>query len=95
MKKIDTVTFTATLQREGSRGASDLGTYESTMDLYMAEDGYRGCIEWDIPDLEITEEIGLWLEHKVLVDYDGVGSLPTQAIELIRKNGYVVPKEME
>lgn len=102
MLKIDEITFTTELVSEGSWGSRDLGKHESTMVLYL--DGSRGLIEWDVPTLETTEEIGLTFEYDsedpksvklVLTDYDGIFSLPMEAIELMRKNGLVVPKEFE
>lgn len=100
MNKIDTHTFTAALRSEGSWGASALGTHESSMDLWLDEDRTKGFIEWDIPALETTEEIGLWFEkgragRMYLTDYDGVMSLPKEAIALLRKNGIQVGREYE
>ena len=102
-EKIAEVTFSADLVSEGSWGASGLGKHESTMTLYA--DGLRGYIEWDIPSLDTSEGIGLTFERQidaenmvndlVLVDYDGVHSLPAQAVELLRNNGYVVPEDFE
>jgi hypothetical protein len=90
MIQIDEMTFTARLHLEGSWGARQLGKHESTMTLYMQEDDKRGFIEWDIPALDDVEEIGLWFQDGELVDYDGVASLPREAVELIRRNDYVV-----
>lgn len=61
------------------------------MDLYFENDN-TGFIEWDIPSLDRTENIGLWFEidqdgKRTLSDYDGVFSLPSEAIELLRKHG--------
>jgi hypothetical protein len=52
-------------------------------------------IEWDIPTLDEVEHIGLSFEHKTLVDYDGVMSLPAPAIAFLREQGFIVPKEFE
>ncbi len=88
-------TFTAQLISEGSWGARDIGNHESTMSFFLTSDGY-GFIEWDIPDIETTEQIGLWFENgNVLTDYDGVFSLPKEAIELLRSNGFVVGEDFE
>lgn len=78
---------------EGSWGARDIGEYASTMTLYAGEGTY--FIEWDIPGLGRCESIGLTFEHKRLVDYDGVMSLPREAISLLRNAGFVVPREFE
>lgn len=95
MQLIDTLTFTSPINREYSNVAQQrtLGVYKSTMDLYAAEDKMRCFIEWDIPDLEETYEIGLWCEGGILVDYDGLFQLPIQAVTLLRRNGVTVPQE--
>ncbi len=38
-------------------------------------------------------EIGLFFEGKMLVDYDGVFSLPREVSEVLSEAGYVVPQE--
>jgi hypothetical protein len=71
------------------------------MELFLdTEDDARlslaAIIEWDIPGLECTETIGLWFAvDNTLIDYDGVSSLPIEAIEFLRAQGYIVPKEFE
>lgn len=100
MKKIDTMTFTAALVLEGSWGGRGLGQHESTMDLWLEPDRTRGFIEWDIPSLSDVENIGLWFEKGrggriYLTDYDGVGSLPKEAIALLRRNGIQVGEDFE
>lgn len=69
------------------------------MELHFENDN-TGFIEWDIPSLERTEYIGLWFEidqdgKRTLSDYDGVFALPSEAIELIRKNGVEVDVDFE
>lgn len=100
MNKIDSHTFTAALVSAGSWGSTSMGTHESTMDLWMEPDRTKGFIEWDIPALDTTEDIGLWFEkgrggRMYLTDFDGVGSLPKEAIALLRKNGVQVPSDFE
>lgn len=98
--KIAEKKFTASLYREGSWGARDIpGEHECTMTLYQAE-RVRYSIEWDIPSLEETEDIGLWFEVNAdgkleLVDYDGIMSLPEQAIELLEEQGFVVGEDFK
>lgn len=96
-KPIASVTFTADLVSEGSWGERDLGEHESTMDLHLST--MQAFIEWDVPDLETTENIGLTFEWKggawVLLDYDGVHSLPKEAVDLIQAQGFVVPEDFE
>ena len=99
MKLVATNTFTTELITHGSWGSRDLGQHESTMELHISDDKVRGFIAWEIPTLEESEEIGLWLEEKYnflsLIDYDGTMSLPKEAIELLRANGVVVDKIFE
>ena len=63
------------------------------MELY--DDNGRYFIEWDIPGMETTEYIGIEREDMVLTGYDGVFEIPVEAIELLRENGFTVPKEFE
>ena len=48
------------------------GNFENEMEIYLDAKGIPSMIEWNVYDLEITEEIGLWFEGKTLIDYDGV-----------------------
>ena len=43
-------TFTCPMIMEGSWGERDIGTHESTMELYFNYDA-TGFIEWDIEDV--------------------------------------------
>jgi len=79
---------------ESSFGVRELGKHASVMRLYAFDDGHY-MIEWDIPTLDEVEHIGLWFRHKTLTDYDGVFSLPREAIAFLRKQGFRVPKEFE
>lgn len=86
--------FTSEMVLEGSWGSRKLGRYASTMELTIYDD-HVGCIEWDIPELETTEHIGLWFETTPegklsLSDYDGVFCLPIQAIHMIEEAGIIV-----
>lgn len=63
----------------------------STMELFYYKDN-TGFIEWDIPELEMTESIGLVFEitpdgKRILTEYDGVFCLPDQAMDLLEKHG--------
>jgi hypothetical protein len=98
-KPVASKTFTSELIREGSWGQHDIGKHESTMDLYFNKDD-SGFIEWDIPALDDGAEIGLWFDigvdgTRTLRDYDGIFSLPDEAIELLRSVGVVVTEEYE
>ena len=89
----------------------DLGEYDQEMRLHLEflRLGYEwgrkpltGFIEWDATDDE-GAEIGLWfgLERVggiytlVLTDYDGLMSLPKEAIVLLRYASITVPAEFE
>jgi len=79
-------------------GERDIGTHESTLELYFNNDN-TGFIEWDIPDVAF-EYIGLWFDidkdgKRSLSEYDGVMSLNDHAIALLRKNGVEVGKDFE
>lgn len=94
MNKVATVKFTAALIEHGLWGARSKGTHESTMDLYLSDDRRRGAIEWDIPALETTEDIGLWFdEHGELFDFDGIMELPREAVSLLRSFNFKVDDE--
>ena len=96
MLKLAEVTFKAEMIREGSWGQQDLGKHQSTMTLYAGDGPGEAFIEWDIPSLEQTEEIGLTFDvERNLLDYDGVFSLPKEAIALLRKQGFKVGDEFE
>jgi hypothetical protein len=88
LKTLAKKTFTADLVREGSWGSSPLGKYESTMEVFANEYGVPVMIEWDIPDLEETEHIGLQIEGKHVTGYDGVMCIPQEAIDLLKELGY-------
>lgn len=75
---------------------SDAGTHASTMSLYWFDGekrNGRGCIEWDIPTLDVCENIGIWTEKGALTDYDGVMTLPRPAIKFLRSQGITVGRE--
>jgi hypothetical protein len=96
---IDSMTVTSPLFLEGSWGERDLGEHESTLELFYEKDN-TGFIEWDIPELELFEHIGLWFDidkdgKRSLSEYDGVMSLNDHAIAILRKNGVEVSKDFE
>lgn len=80
---------------ENSFTVTDLGKNETTMELFKDDNGVPCMIEWDCPEQEITEQIGLFFDGKSLEDYDGVFELPKEAIKLIRKAGFSVPRHFE
>ena len=63
----------------------------STMELWLYKDNH-GEIEWCVDELDIVEHIGLVIEiapggQRTVVDYDGVFSLPDQAMDLLEACG--------
>jgi hypothetical protein len=96
MKSIATKNFNSHLNLEYSSSPTlvPLGQAKCSMELYMSDDGNRGFIEWvyelNEDDGEDVVDIGLWFEEgtKTLKDYDGVFSMPKQAIELLEENGF-------
>lgn len=99
MKLIATKTFKSSLIMEGSWGEQSLGEHESVMELYLTEDKTRGFIEWDVPELQELTEIGLWFQthgdEMTLFDYDGVFSLPEEAIKMLEESGVYVSPEFK
>lgn len=104
-KLVKEIRFESSLILEGSWGEQSLGRHESIMSLFMDDAKERGSIEWEIPDFEdeITE-IGLWFGQKwlqegravpYLKDYDGVMSLPKQAVEILERAGVHVGEEFK
>ena len=92
-KPVATVTFRSRINRETAYNETNLAEdTESTMDFYIAEGTERrGWIEWDMPELDMGEEIGIWFDHAMeLTDYDGVFALPAQAVALLEKAGITV-----
>ena len=89
--------FTAELVRESSFGTQYIGEHASTMTLYgLPDKAGAAFIEWDIPDLEDCVEIGLSFDvRKHLIDYDGVFSLPKEAVALIREAGFIIGESFE
>jgi hypothetical protein len=92
MKTLATWNFTADLYWHGSWGSRDVGTYPSTMALMQSDDRY--WIEWDIPDLDTQEEIGLELEGTEVAGYDGIMALPSHATALLRAAGFTVGEDV-
>lgn len=76
------------LVSENSFATTNLGSYTSTMELFTSKGGVPELIEWDIPELEETEHIGLSFDGKILTDYDGVFSFPAQAREFLESLGF-------
>jgi len=93
-----TIEFTTNIVREYSCTPTpeNLGEAKCSMEMFLDDDGQGGRIEWIIeyPDgSEDVEHIGVWFEGNELIDYDGVFSLPKEAVKLIRKCGYRVSED--
>jgi hypothetical protein len=90
--KVDTMQFESPINLEGSWGQRTLAKRTtSILTLYLDTDD-TGFIEWEIPQLDMVEHIGLTFEidpagKRTLTDYDGVFSIPDQALDILEKNG--------
>ena len=95
MKQIARLEFEAELVREYSavRTVDSLGHRRQTMILYA--EGGRGLVEWEAGDDGEGAVIGLIFEGRRVVDYDGVFSLPMQAVKLLEAAGYDVTEVCE
>ena len=90
MKKItiDKIEFESNINLDDGYKNNPLGIHKSTMELFKIDDKHYE-IEWDIPTLEETEHIGIYIdENKNVTGYDGVFELPEQAITMLEKNGF-------
>ena len=83
------------IERSSSPVMEHVGQLDSTMELWMDEGHAPTGIEWVVDDGQFVEDIGLVFDGKTLTDYDGVFSLPKEAIQLIRKAGFIVPSDFE
>jgi hypothetical protein len=97
---IATIKFKSGFYSESSMVSTvtDLGDHEAEMTLYIDDsDPTWGSLEVDIPTLGEYLDIGLRFDDdkKTLVDYDGVFSLPSQGIQLLRDHGFIVSEDFE
>ena len=87
-----TIKFRSPINRETSYGQTRLtDDAESVIDLYFTKEGDKVTYvfaEWDIPELEETEHIGMWFEAKAITDYDGVFDLPSELISYMETLGF-------
>lgn len=94
MNEIKIKTFESEIFRERSISPNlePLGKAKSTMTLRMSNDEHTGYIDWEVEYENGDygyETIGLWFDNqRCLTDYDGVFSLPKEAIELLEECGY-------
>ena len=91
MKTIAIKTFSSSLvlERSITPVLEQLGEHKFTMELFEHENGSY-AIEWDVPDLEETVLIGIWVypDTKTVSDYDGVFELSEEAVSLLEENGF-------
>lgn len=105
MKSVKTLTFKAELVMEyGYKAEVDsLGKYNCSMELRTKTGNIKDCnggdIEWITnpgkKNEEVIATIGVYWEGITLSDYDGIFSLPAEAIKLLRSVGIIVPKDFE
>ena len=99
---IGEMTFSSPISEENSYMQRSLAKRaKSIMRLYFdADDASCGSIEWEIPKLDRVEYVGLRFGcnakgQRTLVDYDGVFSLPVQAMRLCERHGIDVTEMRE
>jgi hypothetical protein len=83
--------FTNRVVSETAYGVvADYGERRSTMTLFALKGQY--LIEWLVFDErgEVIDgaDIGIWAEHRKVVDYDGVFELTKEAIQLLQSAGF-------
>lgn len=94
MKEIAVWHFSSEIFKEysASHVRISLGMAENNMTLYLNDDKLNGCIDWEIDYADgdgDTVSIGLWFNDKgELTDYDGVFSLPNEAISFLETRGF-------
>ena len=96
--KFHSTKFTSELVEENSFQAVPLGPHDVTLDFWQQKGDLRNGtieVEMDIPDLDETEHIGLWIENGALVDYDGVYSLPKEVAAELEKLGITVTEDFK
>ena len=87
-KSIKTITFETECYMEGSWGSRWLGKLSCSMELFDAGKG-QAMIEFIAGNN--VEHIGIsYDETKKVIDYDGVFSIPNEAIKLLESVGYNV-----
>ena len=88
LKSIKTIKFDTECYMEGSWGSRSLGKLSCSMELFDAGKG-QAMIEFIAGNN--VEHIGIsYDETKKVIDYDGVFSIPNEAIKLLESVGYNV-----
>lgn len=78
------IEFDAKCHLEGSWGSRPLGKLKCSMELFEGKETSQ--IEFIAGDN--VEHIGIYHENKIIRDFDGVFSVPEQALELLKSCGY-------
>ena len=71
--------------------AQSLGTHKNLMSLYLEDEEFNNCIIWNFGKQAADEDdevIGLEIEGHKVVGYDGLMSLPMQAVMLLKAAGF-------
>ena len=90
---IATLTFESELVMEYSAvpATRPMGKFKNSMELYLEDAEVNNCIIWNFgrhaPD-EDEEIIGLEIEGRKVIGYDGLMSLPMQAVMLLKAAGF-------
>lgn len=98
------ITFTAELVRETSYSSYSLGHFYNRMSLCEYEEiNHDCCIEWeygrspeelcDVTYIGISYDVAPISGARILSDYDGLFSLPLEAIILLEWCGIEVPQD--
>jgi hypothetical protein len=90
MEEVAKKIFTSNVGMDNGIVVTPMGERQSEMTLFV--DGNWGVIEWEVEDVGI-ESIGLYFKGKALDNYDGVYSIPKEAVEMLRENGFTVSDE--
>ena len=92
--------FYSPINIEGSWGMQAVSSnMRSTMEFFNNHNRGVGEIEWIVYDAdgndEFVEHIGIWydIESRQITDYDGVFSLPLEAMQLLAYAGYTFDPE--
>jgi hypothetical protein len=92
------IEFEAELVIESSYSYLDIGAHFNRMELKVDPDTLDGYIIWNYGEKAADEDeivIGLsFNENGELSDYDGVYSLPKEALYLLKSNGYKLDIDM-
>ena len=91
MQSIEIVKFKAKCRLEGTWGYRDLGELNCSVELWdhgKKLDGY-GSADIEFIAGDNVENIGLtYVDEKRIIDYEGVFSVPSEAIALLKKHGF-------